>query len=168
LFGQGGEVGVGGQHVGGWKIAAGQSGRAGWFGPALDPCLALGLFLTVAGSGGIGGQHRPVSGAAQLPGGLTWGGAEHRPLNGGGVLVGEPGEFLSDHYGPGHVDVSGGQGRAGHRQAAQADRQIKQLVGRPCRQRQSDRDLVSGEFAGSGVACCLFVHATTPEVASGG
>ena len=135
LFGEGGEVGVGGQHRGRGQVPPSQRGGPGGLGPAFDPGLAQGLFLAPAGGGGVGGQHRAAGRGAQLPGGLAGGGADDRLLHRGGVLAGEAGELLGDDLGAGRVDVPGGQRGPGGGQAAQRDGELQDAGGGPPGQR---------------------------------
>src|SRR5215472_10347887 len=129
LFGQGGQVGISGQHSCGGQIAPGQRGGARGLGPAFHPGLPERLFLAGAGGGGVGGQHRPADGQPQLARRLPGGSADDRLFDGGGVLAGEAGEFVGDDFGAGQVDVAGGEGGADGGQAVQRGREVEQVVG---------------------------------------
>jgi hypothetical protein len=126
---------VRGQHIGRGQVPAGQGGGAGVLVPPLDPRVAGGALLALAGSGWIGGQDGAAGGGAQLPRGLVRRVIENLLLDDGGMLVAETGELLGDDRRPVAVDPPGGQ--RGHRggQAAQRGREIQQDVRRPRRQR---------------------------------
>jgi hypothetical protein len=129
LFGQGGEVGVGGQHRGWRQVPPGQRRRPGRLAPAFDPAFAQRLLFAPARGGGVGGQHRAAGGRPQLPGGQPRRGPGDRGVHRRRVLAGQAGGLISDHLGPGQVDVPGAQRGAGSGQAAQADREVEEMVG---------------------------------------
>jgi hypothetical protein len=149
--GQGRKTVIGGQHVGGGQVPAGQRGGAGVLLPPLHPGVALGALLALAGGRRVGGQRGPAGGGAQLPARLARGRPEHVAFDGGGVPIAEPTDLVGDDRGLAAVDAAGGQ--CGHRggQPPQRHGQVEQGVGRPAGQRQRGRDLVGDVLPGSTV-----------------
>jgi len=142
--GQGGKLLVGGQHLGGGQVPAGQGGGAGVLIPLLDPGVAAGTVLALAG----GRQDGVAGGGTQLPRGLAGGVTENPLFYDGSVVVAEAGGLVGDDRSLVAVDPPGGQ--RGHRggQATQRDGEIEQGIGGSSRQRQGGGDLITDVLAG--------------------
>src|SRR6478609_2585716 len=98
--GQGGKIVIRGQYIGRRKVPAGQGGGAGVLVPSLDPGVAGGPLLALAGGGRIGGQDGAAGGGAQLPGGLARGFGENLLLDAGGMFAAKAGDLVGDDRRP--------------------------------------------------------------------
>jgi hypothetical protein len=78
--------------------------------PNLDPRLLAGTFLPPAGGSRISGDHGPVDGCPQLPGGLRAGVSDDDGFDAGCVLIIEAADLIGDHHRLEPVNLSRCQG----------------------------------------------------------
>jgi hypothetical protein len=167
--GQGGKLLVGGQYLGGGQVPAGQGGGAGVLIPLLDPGVAAGALLALAGGRRVGGQDCMAGGGTQLPRGLAGSVTENPLFNDGSMVVAEADGLVGDDTGLVAVDPSGGQRghRGGH--ATQRDGEIEQGIGGPSGQRQGGGDLITDVLAGRAGPASLRIGLTAGgEICHGG